>query len=369
MKNIHDFNSKKIVGIGESVEYSANIRHAVLSYLKHLILNNNCKVIVFENSANTCMIYGLYTQGILPENAIKEISKDMASDYPTTEFLVWLRKHNSGQSEKVRMFGLGFLSPTSTFDYLLYLQDAGIITNITLLPEILKNWRKTTKLGEYVHSNAATIKKYVGETDYNYLKSIVDENDNIFRYNGLYEFETCLDSINKIIDLKRWNMFEKIISGYLTPDGILAIVSRSVDLNRKNSTYERHNILPDKKLGYFISQKYGNRYFCLSIQIGIGTYGYNKKNFVLEYPENHSFEKFCMNSKAEYIYCKSETLPKTFNKLRLVRRKDKNEPQFVYMDLNKRFDAFIFVRNSAPLQAKIYSHDIIKKRKQNIKCV
>jgi erythromycin esterase-like protein len=352
---IKDFKNKKIIGIGESTHGSEDVEIAIFQCMKSLILNNKCKTLLFETNKDKCLQWDLYTQGIAPEEALDDIIENVKTGYASgvvySDFFRWLRKYNQNRQDKVRLFGVDNtpVDYSNIIDYLIYLQNGGIA--IKSLPEIINNRNKTVEL---IKADSMTIRNFIGDRDYAYLMEIVNEIHER-KQPDLEKFMAAW--FNK--DLNMWKAADKIISVYAADkNDIVAINANSQHLNKKPAQ-GRYKLYSEKSFGSYIHDKYKDKYFCISLQVGTGNFTQyeDRKGMLsdtlftdsLEYPESASFEKFCLNTEHDYFYCNAKILPKDISTLRLVTR-EKDLRQFVFLDLKNRFDAFVFIRNSNPLQ-------------------
>jgi erythromycin esterase-like protein len=360
---IKDFKDKKIIGIGESTHGSENVEIATFQCIKSLILNNKCKTVLFENYKDKCLQWDLYTQGIAPEEALDDIIENIKTGYVSgvvyRDFFRWLRKYNQNRQDKVRLFGVDnnlSFNYLYIIDYLIYLQNGGI--TIKSLPEIIDNQNKTAEL---IQADSETIKSFIGDKDFTYFMDIVNE----IHERKQLDFERSLTAWFDNRDFRMWKATEKIISIYTGKKDIVVINAHSQHLNKKPSQ-ERYKFYSKKSLGSYIYEKYNDKYFCISLQVGLGNFTQDREGMFshilvtdsLEYPEINSFEKFCLNTEYDYFYCNAKILPKEISTIRLVPKElstgrfvtSEKGLQFVFLDLKNRFDAFVFIRNSNPLQ-------------------
>jgi erythromycin esterase-like protein len=377
---IKELQNKKIIGIGESMHGSEDIKLAAFHFMKSLILNNSCTVILFEGYMDGCLKWDLYTQGITPENTIEEIIEDvkvmgMESGDPYRDFFTWLRKYNSSRSDKVRIFGINGTDVAYRFimDYFYTLQKSGI--NINALSEILQNSKDFVKDFDKIDAiiqSDQTIKQSIGDKDYEYLMYVVNE----IRDRKLFALDQMM-ATSKIRDKKMCDVLDKITSLYLDNKDMAVVFAHSLHLDK-----QRPDTKYRKSLGTYIHEKYKNQYFCVSLQTGKGTYTQDADHWfsstfitdTLEYPENKSFEKFCLNAEPDYFYFPASALPANIYTLRLISRGEKKERrQFKFLDLKNRFDAYVFLRHSTHLQDMIDDHtrqsqqDFLKKMEEKIR--
>jgi erythromycin esterase-like protein len=367
---ISAFNSKKVIGIGESMYGSEEIKLTAFHYIKNLILNGRCKTVLIESPTVMSLKWDLYTQGIASDSLLPEILEEVklgfASSAPYSDFFKWLREYNSSQKNKVRIFGIrgGLLSLTHLRDYFNILQQNGSSKDV--YHEILENMHNPEKIVKILKGETA-IKSDMGEANLNYLIYIINstfdsykapESPELFKSPMKQIIDNILShgnpvsvSDNKLSDTrdyKMWKNADTVISLFPGKKEQAVVFAHSSHVNKISLTDKLHN---SKLLGDYMQEKYGKRYFCISIQAGTGNYTRYKDTDettlvtdTLEYPEINSFERFGMESQFNCFYCAASALPKNINTVRLINK----NPRYVL--LKRRFDALVFIRRINPLQ-------------------
>jgi erythromycin esterase-like protein len=337
------FEGKKVIGLGEAVPGSREVKQATIQCIKSLILNNRCRVVLLNENFDKCLIWDLYARGVAPEDALSK----MPDAVPYREFLTWLRCYNAAHMEQVRIVGLNesFISDLShNFDVM---NSLGI-TNVRM--EALTNAasRQDVTLFTYVENEAREL----------------------IRKHGYWQDDRWLYQSRDYA----WQLADTALSLYLGANDCAVLLSSGLDVGKipteRRTYYTGSGRTLRRSLGSYFAEKYGDQYFCASIVAGTGRYMQSetmwnpnrnrnrpsrfKDTLVirsLDYPEAGSVERFFLHAPTDYFYYSAKALPEAICMQRLVFYHDKRQifRQFQPSSLKNRFDAFIFVRNSNPL--------------------
>jgi erythromycin esterase-like protein len=175
-----------------------------------------------------------------------------------------------------------------------------------------------------------------------------------------------------------WKAMDKITSLYLEKKDLAVVFAHSMHLPRIHSEGRYLVSSNIKSLGTYINDKYKDKYFCVSLQAGMGSYTQDSDSlyttfiaYTLDYPEINSFERFCLSAESDYFYYPANVLPKNICTLRLISRNSTiDRRQFRFLDLKNRFDAYVFIRNNSHLKDIFENHtpqfqrDFFEKRKK-----
>jgi hypothetical protein len=360
-------NNRKIIGLGESMSGSEEIKNSVFQFMKNLIIYHGYNVIMLEMPMDICLKWDLYTQGLIMETAIGEIDEElrMYCDFakPYTDFFNWLRQYNAGQNEKVRIFGFKtiHLLPVFFHDYFRILKENG--TSPEYFSFMMKNINNPKAMLDSIDSTV-TEQRFASSADYQYIKYIVDK----IYAKHLSNVEEYLRSWDG--EKEAEENIDNILSLYLRDNGKAIIYAHSSHINKLKTT-GRDGII-DSPLGNFLYEKYGEQYFTIGFQAGTGTNAHQTTHDMipaqLPYPENHSFERACMNTRYDYFYYPAHALLSDIYMSQWIFDYPSGDRQYKFFSLTDRFHAYIFIRQS---NALIYSHNrhvsnLLYKRKQSM---
>lgn len=347
LTGITDFNNKKIIGIGESAHGSSTMKLANYQFLKNLILKANCKLVLLEYPTDMTLLWELYVQGKIStdyQNQIEADAKCLFNDYgQLLEFINWIRIYNEGSSTKVHIFGMD--NPTASnlyfFEYNLALlgKDQGRLY-LKMISE-----KKYEELIDYAKTDPV-LKEKLGvqglEFYLNFLKNemISIKSEAEFRENR---------------DLNMLKRTQRMMEIYLKPQEKLAIYAHSghLEYSEPYDDYSEKNAT----LGFHLRKIFANQYFSISFQIGYGKYTQDEcftkgKVFVdsLKNPPPYSFEYAGLRTGLDYFYFQSKYLGDGILSYADIARASREENLFKFSSLKKRFNAYVFIRESKEIK-------------------
>jgi erythromycin esterase-like protein len=361
---IEALNNRKIIGLGESMSGSEEIKRSVFQAMKSLIVSHGYNVIMLEMPMDICLKWDLYTQGLIPETTIGEIDEELrmyfAFTKPYVDFFNWLRQYNADKNEKIRIFGFDHIHlPVFFHDYLRILKENS--TSPGYFSFMMKNINNPEAMLDSISSVVAR-QRFTSDADYQYVKYIVGK----MYARSLSNMEEYFSSWDKEEEAEK--NIDAILSLYLRDNSKAIVYAHSSHIN-KLKTIGRDGII-DSPLGNFLYEKYGEQYFTISFQAGMGTNA-QKKSFEmisnqLPYPENHSFERACLNIRDRYFYYPAQSLPTDIYLSQWIFNYPSGESQYKFFSLADRFHAYVFIRQSNSLIYSMDRHisDFLYKRKR-----
>jgi erythromycin esterase-like protein len=361
---IEALNNRKIIGLGESMSGSEDIKRSVFNAMKDLVVSHGYNVIMLEMPMDICLKWDLYTQGLIPETTISEIDEELHMYFdlttPYVNFFNWLRQYNAGQNEKVRIFGLEDIHLLQVFfyDYLRILKESNISPEYFSF--MMRNIKKPKVMLDSISSVVAR-QHFTSDADYQYVKYIVGKM--YARYSS--SMEEYFSSWNKDEETKK--NIDTILSLYLQDNSKAIVYAHSSHIN-KLKTIGRDGII-DSPLGNFLYEKYGEQYFTISFQAGRGTnaqrIAYEMMSKQLPSPENHSFERACLSVRNRSFYYPAHALPPDIYMSQWIFNSPSGASQYKFFSLTDRFHAYVFIRQSDALIYSMYRQnlDVLHKRK------
>jgi len=352
---IKDWKDKPLIGLGESTHGSKDIKELYYQILRYLITYEKGRMIVFEQPADMCLRWDLYVQGVLDENFETELSDELQGSFTDccqlVDFLKWVRAYNTNHQQKVHVFGMDdklrdgaiylpdyFLKISKTrSDSLFYLQSMKNKTFEPLKNKILNDPYWKTITDSISHQYLVYLIEGCSVSDYPQSGAGIE--NVIQREYRMYQ------KVNKIMDLCS-NVTCKVILYAHSYH-----VSKSINVNYS---------VPIHNMGSYLEEKYKNRYYTLSCQVGEGyfsqdslaTSGMYGNNTVtpLPIPPEYSFEKQALNTKIDCFFYPTDSLPKGIVSFALFFRGGYSKDAYSYYYIPHHFDAFIFIRESHRLQ-------------------
>lgn len=263
--------NKMIIGIGEAVHGSKTINQIELGLVKNLILHKTCKLVLFEWDMFQIMIWNQYVQGKLSENYISEIKKELLSTFFSPEevgnFLVWLRRYNQNTDIKVNIQGLvpfkyGWGNQLFHYLYLFY--------NSSTAPTIASLLRKMSleTLSDALISTKelrSSLEAIMGSREYAmFLYTLnIAVNNNVKKENQIKSFDLFLHR-----DFLMSENVNRFVSLYLEDDQKACIIAHNMHINKKLCPFNFPYLHP---MGYYLNQRYRDKYYALGIFPGDGS--------------------------------------------------------------------------------------------------
>lgn len=344
LRNIPELADKKIIGLGECTHGSKTVKAANYQFIKNLIVNHKCRLVLLEKPIDITMIWNLYVQGKIGNDYDDQLLADIKISYidakQLLDFLKWLRSYNQQSKSKVHILGIdNYISPK------LYLFEYHLA--------LLGKEKGKYYLRKIEEGNNADILQ-TAQRD-SVLKSLLGEQD--FRFYLSY-VENCPISTENLIskdsrDLNMLKRVELLMEIYLNEGEKVA-----VHAHKKHLSAMDFDAIPERyvPLGFHLRKKYNSQYFAISFQVGKGTYtqdlcsgfGQNLTD-TLKAPPVHSFEYAGLMSGHDYFYYPSKYLGDAILSHCQIVRGSRYKDFYEFSSAKKSFDAYVFIRESTAL--------------------
>jgi|GEM_PF-3168772 len=342
LDNIDDIEGKKVVGLGESAHGSQSIAEAQVLFLKNLITQHNCKLVLLEFPFDLSMLFDLYAQGIAPDTSkelIKGYFKLVMDGGTLMTFLEWLRVFNSKLERKVHIAGIDNAAFLSTpriplLDYHLLL--LGIKKSADYLEKIYNN-----QIGEVVQmaKHDSGIQSILGRKGFEYYMNALTDQFNTSESQRFFNRDSNM--------AKR---AVKLDTLFTRPEEIIAILGHVSHLQKINSVGMHYN----PTCGRLLTERYGKNYYALDFTFGAGKFNQDSCSSTVRLIEDtlrfvplHSFEHAALMSKGDFFFYSTKYLAPWMTSSMNILRRSQNRNSFHFANLKLRFDGCIFLRNSA----------------------
>jgi erythromycin esterase-like protein len=358
------FAGKTIIGLGETIHGSKEIGQASYNLIKNRILQGNCRMILLEVPLDISLLWELYIQGILPEESLVEITKEINILSPfqqeeiTSELLRWLRKYNRQNAGKVHLFGMDVVSgwPYRTRiavrDFITtYVNDSNVEGLFPLLDFLHK--RDGCLLSECFKEYEAYLIDQIGTDYFEILASILSQYT--IRVEGVFlapfmERGYYYGIISR--DCFMWANTKMLVDLFLKENETAIIYAHNGHLNKLNTFVYPQNY----SLGYYLSQHYGDKYVSVAILSGSGYYtgmDFVRNMFKEEVllPPDNSIEKLCQSVGLDMFCYPVDAIPDNVRYIRHIGRGDQGNEQFKYQATKRRNDYIIYIDKSSPAES------------------
>lgn len=349
-KQIPQLQDAKIIGLGEITHGSETLRNLRLFFLKSLILDHNCKLILTEGDFQVFMLFDLYIQSLIPissRDRIKEILDLGFGNNTFITFLDWLRTYNDKNIKKVHLVGIdnnanfnNISIPLMDFHYNLLGEDKA--KNYIKL--LYSNQLDSVKI---LANNDESLKIAMGEKYFKYYNYVLSEP----RFKNWQDLSLSRDS----------NMFRRTLyldSLFTTEDEKIAILAHSGHLQKIPLVNE----VSEKVLGNFLNKTFKQKYYAINFTAGSGTFIQDScdyfKNFCIDFIRNIPEDSFEYQAaslhKKLFLYPMDKLCNNSIKTSLHIYRNSLGKDLFKFTNLPKRYDSIIFVDSSIAIPLGFY---------------
>ncbi|TKG88608.1 hypothetical protein EYV94_26770 [Puteibacter caeruleilacunae] len=342
---------KDIIAIGESAHTSHELAIAKNEIIKSLVKKNECKLILLEASSYMMSLVNDYIHSKIDSDGLDElnITNGQGLVYFCDEFvelIEWLRNYNSTASQDVNIIGYDVDSRYYQKIKEYIRKNKRTIPCSKFLKEYISCSETIPRAFKILHQNKDIFIEKNSEENYFQLHSWLIEHQRSFDVYWRCHYENIVrDSITANYALNMIHKYHRkgtkvILHGHLT------------HLNKINITY---NI--DRNFGAIMNERLGGNYYVISLNTGTGKllnckYTHHSISHILGTPEKSSLERRCLLSCNNKIISQSTKLyagEKGFMTTRFAGVTVRKN-QFYPMNIEKRFDHFIFIPTSTHLR-------------------
>lgn len=262
LEKIKALKEKRIIGLGESVHGSRNISNLFLKLCQHQVLQNRCRLIIYEIPLELSLFCNKYIR----DNSFE--FEEMHSLGPEfVSLLKWLREYNMHKEDrdKVYILGMDYIynrekqnsTAATLFDYLVSFNKTVQSQEIdTLLVSLLEeSWEKSIS---FMDKRKVTLEKLLSPVDYQCITHILK-----------LSHSTGSDSNRRIV-IRDSIMFEnvKYLMSQFCPSNATAIISGHSEHLNLLSCYPVTTL--GVSLGAMMRHHYKDDYYSITTLIGTG---------------------------------------------------------------------------------------------------
>lgn len=344
--------NKKIIALGETVHGSATINKYAFEIIKNSILYDNCRLVLMETEMGVGLKMNLYVCGQSHESSIQELMRDVAGylfDLEELEsFLVWLRKHNTVSTTKVRILGIeGTYNYTSNalFDYMYEFYSE---IDKPLFYSILKGLSRLQfeDVQDVVNQNKERLVKWMGSDEYGLF---VDVLNGIIRMNNDSRTpeEYFYAMLNRDFDL--YDNARTFIGKLLKEDEKVIVYTHYKHAQKKESVTGSFPYM--HTMGSRLVAKFQNDYAVVALTVGCGEIltRYNTDSLCvhkLEESPVHTLESVWMRTGLNDMYTPTQPLGDSVYCIRSIGNSPRWNKNYEYTNLDACADGIIYFRNS-----------------------
>lgn len=339
-----DIGKAKIIGLGDFSGGTSECDQVFHQLSKDLIKNISCKLLLKDVRATCLLLTDLYVQGIISDKYKDIIERTFIAhkrDYKADmEFVSWLREYNKDQEIKTHFLGVGKMGHSRHFFYDMMTYFLALF-EYEEYNDYLKYAEQENEKALYeLALNDRQLKARIGDENHAILMFYMRCNQGITEEDRKEETEekqvlTHIKELSKIVLSKDEKALVFAHSRHLENSG-----EKQLDGNMKYTA------------GYYLKKEFEDSYYTISIQAGEGHVlrGYNSYNTsllkeVLLSPPINSFEYAALQTtKSDCFFYPSKHLNESVYQLQMIYAYN----EYISASLPKRFDAYIFSRQSTP---------------------
>jgi Erythromycin esterase homolog len=347
--HIPELKNKKLIGIGECTHGSQEIKETAYELMKYLIKREGVRYVFLESASRTMgMYFDLYAKGLIPGDKaedIVDILKCRFDNYKeTVQFLQFLRTYNQSAEEKVSVFGMDLDMDGEEIFIAHYFLNLLGSENAKFYINHLSHIDRYNMIIDYLKTDG-NVRSKLTKAEIEYLVYVLEErlNNSSLLIGDLFD-----DRDHRIL----FSTVDAVVNHFFDSSSKGVIFAHSLHINK---VWLRDFESGKKSLGYYLSTKFQDNYYNLTLQIGEGTYLQDESIMgssliidSLQEPPPRSMENICLKVNSDRFFYPSDKFPSSALTWRSISRSYKDRYQFI-LGFKKRFDGIIFIRDSHSL--------------------
>jgi erythromycin esterase-like protein len=339
---VTDIMEAKVIGLGENTHGSRSIRAAGIQFVKNMVSNHNCKLILLEHPSGIGLMEDLFVQGLVPLDwpELDGYLKMGSGDYlQKREFLIWLRQYNLNATAKVHVCGIDDSGPLIT-NYLMeyYRALLGPTKSKPFIKLLFKDdYNELFKLSE----NDSDMKMLIGDQAFAWHQYLL--------FNKYRDPRAGPPMMRDSSMYLRYLFLDSVFTG---ANEKIAVMAHAVHLKRiPEINFNGYS----EVLGSLLSKHLGKNYFAIGFLFGNGYFTQDscsitvETNIVIDSLRNvppNSFEYAAQQTGLDYFYYPSAFINRFIESMAIILRFGRGESPFVFSSLKRRFDGYVFSRRS-----------------------
>lgn len=357
ISNIDDI---KVIGLGEITHGSKDIKDARNLFIKNLISDYNCKLVLLEVPFDFALLMNLYVTDKLDQSGKDRLRKNMDLLFfgmgEFDELLEWIRKYNSSNSKQVKIFGIDNAAELDGIDYALMDYHMHLFGKEPMLPYLTAFMKDGAQQAMHKIIADQVIYKALSKKDIEFYKYFIYnyQNQKIYPPNikgKLAEWNVDRDE----------NMFKRVLfldSLYRDEGEKLVVLAHSWHL-KKNPLIT--GLKSEKMLGNYLDSFYKNSYFSINFTFGTGTFlqdncrSFRLTTDTIHKPVIQSLESYAYQLGTDFFYFPTDKLNTPPNQMLGIPRYKLKSDYSDFGNVKKRYDAIVFLRNVTALNRHGYN--------------
>lgn len=343
ISGIKDMN---IIGLGEITHGSKEMDEARTLFVKDLISNHNCKLVLLEIPYDLALLMNLYVRGQLDSLGKESLKKNMDLTFSGMDdiegMLEWIKNYNNSTLKPVRIFGIDNAAKMGVIGYPLIDFHLHLFGKKIILPYLSMFMNAGVK---------ETLDKMM-------LDQVIDKNLNtkdveFYKY-FVWDY---VNQENILNNLQVWNinrdenMFKRVRfldSLYIEEGEKIVILAHSWHLKKTPLTT---GLTSEAMLGNHLDRYYKNTYYSINFTFGTGTFlqdNYTAISLTIDTiyrPRFQTLESYAYRSGFDFFYIPTDKMNNPPNQLLGISRYKLRSDYVDFGNVKKRYDAVVFLRN------------------------
>lgn len=367
---IPELKNKKIISIGESMHGSGTMAESALHIMKHRILHDNCKLLLFEMPLDTSLGINRFIQGD-ERFTLEDIAQCLDSYlYPESilDFFVWVKEYNKKAKKKVWVSGIdipamdtnNFVSATNLFSYFYRI-------NKNIINDKIKSFLFFTLIN--IHGLNDELPALINDT-------IFYKNNNPIELNIIEHWQkgwTHIKMPNLVMAARDSLMYSNIryMTDLICPsDETVTIYSHLMHSCYNKAYTDYHG--SDLSYGSLLRKEYMDDYFCIGlfaqqgetliVHESLSDYNWTILNFIpctLQPVRKNSLEYLLQNTGYDYFYSPVALLPQSPIHIRLGNASTNHLYNIIYPQ--HCFGGILFIKTSKAMRVNHANISFMKK--------
>ncbi len=347
----------KVIGLGEITHGSKDISEARNLFVKDLITQHNCKLVLLEVPFDLTLLMNLYVTDKLDTLGKSRLKKNMDLTFfgaADAELLEWIRNYNHSYSKPVKVLGIDVAAKMGKIGYPLmdfHFHSFGREIMRPYIPMFMKEGAEETLNKIRIDQ---VIDKVLDSKDLEFYKyfmsSYIDQKDR----SGDFSYKPSMSNR----DESMFMAVRFLDSLYCEAGEKIAVLAHSWHLKK---TPLITALTSENMLGSYLDRFYKDAYFSINFTFGTGTFLQDKcKSFsittdTIHRPPVYTLESYAFQSNADFFYFPSDKLNAPPNQMLGIPRFKLGSDYTDFGNIKKRYDAIVFLRNVSALSRQEYN--------------
>ena len=347
---IPELKTKRIIAIGESCHGSETMSKTVVQLIKYQVINNNCKLIVIEQTGEEMLLFNRFIQGDKAINLKNIFNPDtyvLLSITQLNDLCLWLKDYNATTDDKVWLLGMDYR--WNVFERKIAIADYLLTINRDLKLDFINEICADLLDKENMSGQQNAEKNYnLWRMNNQYLYPYIDYRE--IELIDYYLSKLPTHSLNGSMGdkreiLKRDSLMSENFSFFAN---LISYDNKSIVVN---AHFGHTNYIDDffttfPSFGYYTKENFKDDYFNIGMFSERGECLTNVKT-ILSPPSDNSLEYYFSKIDTDFFYLPTSDIKEKYASVRLIGNTNiENQFHIVYLSPHGRMGGSIYIRES-----------------------